>query len=273
MRTPIVAGNWKMHKTVAEAVELTRGIRRGVMDIEGIEMVLCPPFTALSAVREAIGPAKIGLGAQNMYFEEQGAFTGETSPLMLAELCQYVILGHSERRQYFGETDEGVNKKTKAALAHGLTPIVCVGENLEQNQAGETAAVVGGQVQAAFQGISAEDVIQVVIAYEPIWAIGTGVAAVPAEVNRIIGLSIRGMLADMYGETVAQSIRVQYGGSVKPDNMADFGVQSEIDGALVGGASLMADSFVAIVKASVYPGPSRIPSRSPGSGLGAAGAG
>jgi triosephosphate isomerase len=280
MRTPIVAGNWKMHKTIAEAVELTRGIRRGMMDIEGIEVVLCPPFTALSVVREAIGPAKIGLGAQNMHFEEQGAFTGEISPLILADLCQYVILGHSERRQYFGETDEGVNKKAQAALAHGLTPIVCVGENLEQNRAGETAAIVGGQVRAALQGISAEDATQVVIAYEPIWAIGTGVAAVPAEVNRIIGLSIRGMLADMYGEAVAQSIRVQYGGSVKPENMADFALQSEIDGALVGGASLKADSFVAIVKASVYPGPSRsLPDPvqgirdGAGSGLGAAGAG
>jgi triosephosphate isomerase len=240
-----------MYKTIAEAVELTRGVRRAVADVKGIEVVLCPPFTALAAVREAIGPAKIGLGAQNMHFEEQGAFTGEISPLMLAELCQYVILGHSERRQYFGETDEGVNKKAKVALAHGLTPIVCVGENLEQNRAGETAAFVGGQVRAAFAGINAGDAGRVVIAYEPIWAIGTGVAAVPAEVNRIIGVSIRGALADLYGEAVAQAIRVQYGGSVKPDNMAEFAVQSEIDGALVGGASLKADSFVAIVKASL----------------------
>jgi triosephosphate isomerase len=251
MRTPIVAGNWKMYKTIAEAVELTRGVRRGVMDLKDVEVVLCPPFTALAAVREAIGPAKIGLGAQNMYFEEQGAFTGEVSPLMLADLCQYVILGHSERRQYFGETDEGVNKKATAALAYGLTPIICVGENLDQNQAGETGTFVGGQVRAAFEGINADDAARIVVAYEPIWAIGTGVAAVPAEVNRIIGLSIRGALADLYGEEVAGSIRVQYGGSVKPDNMADFAVQSEIDGALVGGASLKADSFVGIVKAAI----------------------
>jgi triosephosphate isomerase len=250
MRTPIVAGNWKMHKTVAEAVELTRSVRRGVMDLKGVEVVLCPPFTALAAVREAIGPANIGLGAQNMYFAEQGAFTGEVSPPMLAELCQYVILGHSERRQYFGETDEGVNKKAKAALAHRLTPIICVGENLDQNQAGETEAVVGGQVRAAFEGIGADDAARIVVAYEPIWAIGTGLAAIPAEVNRIIGLSIRGALADLYGEVIAQSIRVQYGGSVKPDNMADFAIQSEIDGALVGGASLKAESFVGIVKAA-----------------------
>lgn len=251
MRTPIVAGNWKMHKTIAEAVELTRGVRRGVMDLEGVEVVLCPPFTALAAVREAIGPADISLGAQNMYFEEQGAFTGEVSPLMLAELCQYIILGHSERRQYFGETDEGVNKKARAALAHGLTPIICVGENLDQNKAGKTEVFVGGQVRAAFDDISAEDAKRIVVAYEPIWAIGTGVPAIPAEVNRIIGLSIRGALADLHGEEVAESIRVQYGGSVKPDNMADFAVQSEIDGALVGGASLKAEGFVAIVKAAI----------------------
>lgn len=251
MRTPIVAGNWKMHKTTAEAVDLTRGVRRGVMDLDNVEVVLCPPFTALSAVREAIGPARIGLGAQNMYFEEQGAFTGEISPLMLSELCQYVILGHSERRQYFGETDEGVNKKARVALAYGMTPIICVGENLDQNRAGETEAFVGDQVRAAFQGISGEDTSRIIVAYEPIWAIGTGMAAVPAEVNSIIGLSIRGALADLYGEGVAESIRVQYGGSVKPDNMADFAVQSEIDGALVGGASLKADSFVGIVKAAI----------------------
>jgi triosephosphate isomerase len=250
MRTPIVAGNWKMHKTIADAVELTRSVRRGMMDLKDVEVVLCPPFTALGAVQEAIGPAKIGLGAQNMYFEVQGAFTGEISPLMLAEMCQFVILGHSERREYFGETDQGVNRKVRAALTHGLTPIICVGENLEQNQAGETEAFVGGQVRAAFEGIGADDAAQLIVAYEPIWAIGTGKAAVPAEVNRIIGLSIRGALADLYGEGVSQSIRVQYGGSVKADNMADFAVQSEIDGALVGGASLEADSFIGIVKAA-----------------------
>jgi triosephosphate isomerase len=240
-----------MYKTIAEAVELTRAVRRGVMDLEGVEVVLCPPFTALAAVRETIGPAKIGLGAQNMYYEEQGAFTGEVSPVMLEELCQYVILGHSERRQYFGETDEGVNKKARAALAHHLTPIICVGESLAQNKAGETETFVGGQVRAAFNGISAQDARRIVIAYEPIWAIGTGETAVPADVNRIIGVSIRAALADMYGEAVAQAMRVQYGGSVKADNMADFAVQSEIDGALVGGASLKADSFVAIVKGAI----------------------
>jgi triosephosphate isomerase len=251
MRTPIVAANWKMHKTVAEAVDLTRAVRKAVADVTGCEVVLCPPFTALSAVREALGPAKIGLGAQNMYFEAQGAFTGEISPLMLAELCQFVILGHSERRQFFGETDAGVNKKAQAALAHNLTPIICVGEALEQNRAGQTAAVVGSQVRAAFDGIARDDVARIVIAYEPIWAIGTGLAAQPAEVNTIIGVSIRGVLAELYGEATAQAVRVQYGGSVKADNMADFARMPEIDGALVGGASLKADSFAAIVKATL----------------------
>jgi triosephosphate isomerase len=251
MRTPIVAANWKMHKTVSEAVDLTRAVRKALTDVAGIEVVVCPPFTALASVRDAIGPARIGLGAQNMYFEEQGAFTGEISPLMLAGLCQYVILGHSERRQFFGETDEGVNKKARAALSHDLTPIVCVGENLEQNRAGQTAAVVGSQVRAAFQGIGRQDAPRVVVAYEPIWAIGTGLAAEPAEVNRIIGLSIRGVVAELYGEQIAQAVRVQYGGSVKPDNMADFARQPEIDGALVGGASLKADGFAAIVKATL----------------------
>jgi triosephosphate isomerase len=251
MRTPIVAANWKMHKTIREAVELTRDVRRALLDVQGIEVVLCPPFTALSAVRDTLGGSWIQLGAQNMHFEEQGAFTGEISPLMVAELCQYVILGHSERRQYFGETDEGVNKKAKAALAHGLIPIVCVGENLEQNRAGQTSAVVGGQVRAAFHGLSRQEATRVIIAYEPVWAIGTGIPAEPADVNRIIGVSIRGVLTELYDEETAQTIRVQYGGSVKPDNMADFARQPEIDGALVGGASLKADSFAAIVKATL----------------------
>jgi triosephosphate isomerase len=251
MRTPIVAANWKMHRTVAEAVELTRAVRKALADVTGVEVVLCPPFTALAAVREAIGPARIGLGGQNMYFEEQGAFTGEISPLMLAEMCQFVILGHSERRQFFGETDAGVNRKAKAALVHNLTPIICVGEALEEKRSGQTAAVVGSQARAAFEGISRTDAARIVVAYEPIWAIGTGLAAEPAEVNGVIGLSIRNVLAETYGEATAQAIRVQYGGSVKADNMADFARMPEIDGALVGGASLKADSFAAIVKATL----------------------
>jgi triosephosphate isomerase len=251
MRTPIIAGNWKMHKTIAEAVQLAREIREAVTDISGVDMVLCPPFVALAAVEDVIANSKIGLGAQNMYWEEQGAFTGEISPVMLQGLCDYVILGHSERRQYFGETDKGVNNKIKAALAHQLLPIVCVGENLEQNEAGETVEFVGSQIKAAFAGLSAEEAQKIVIAYEPIWAIGTGKTAEPADANLIIADSIRGTLAQIYSEAVAQQIRVQYGGSVKPNNIDAFMAQAEIDGALVGGACLQADSFVAIIKGAL----------------------
>jgi triosephosphate isomerase len=251
MRTPIIAGNWKMHKTIAEAVLLARQVREAVADIKGVEVVLCPPFTALNAVEDVITETKIGLGAQNMHWEEQGAFTGEVSPLMLKGWCDYVILGHSERRQYFGETDEGVNKKLKAALAHHLNPIVCVGENLAQNEAGETEAFVGGQVKAAFADVSAEQALKVVVAYEPIWAIGTGRNAEPADANNIIGGAIRGVLAQIYNEEVAQQIRIQYGGSVKPDNIEAFMSQPDVDGALVGGASLKADSFAALVKGAL----------------------
>jgi len=183
-----------------------------------------------------------------MFWEEKGAFTGEISPLMLQNLCQYVILGHSERRQYFGETDEGVNRKVKAALAHGLIPIICVGENLAQNEAGETEVFVSGQVRAAFAGLSADQARGCVIAYEPIWAIGTGKAATAAGANAVIGLTIRGTLAELFGEEVAQAIRIQYGGSVTPANIAEFMTQPDIDGALVGGASLKAADFVAIVQ-------------------------
>jgi triosephosphate isomerase len=251
MRTPIIAGNWKMHKTSAEAVLLAREIREAVANIKGVDVVLCPPFTALGAVESVIANSKIGLGAQNMYWADQGAFTGEISPVMLAGLCDYVILGHSERRQFFGETDEGVNKKVKAALAHHLIPIVCVGENLAQNEAGQTEAVVGGQIRAAFAGLPAGDAVKVSVAYEPIWAIGTGKNAEPAGANSIISSSIRGVLAATYGNDVAQQIRVQYGGSVKPDNIEGFMSQADIDGALVGGASLKTESFVPLIKGAL----------------------
>ena len=260
MRTPIVAGNWKMHRTIAEAVELTRGVRRGVIDLKGVEVVLCPPFTALAAVREAIGPADIGLGAQNMYFEEQGAFTAEISPLMLSELCQYVILGHSERRtgrvafpdqaneiEGCFESDVAVNRKVHAALAHGLTPIICVGENLDQREAGETEDYVSRQVAHALEGLSKEQVRRCIIAYEPIWAIGTGVAAQPVDVNRVIGLTIRGTVQSAFDEETAQTFRVQYGGSVNPKNIVEFLSMPEIDGALVGGASIKVD-FVELLR-------------------------
>lgn len=251
MRTPIIAGNWKMHKTVTEAMQLAQDVREATVDINTVDVVLCPPFTALAALKDVLAGSKVGLGAQNMYWAEQGAFTGEISPLMLQELCTYVIIGHSERRQYFGETDEGVNKKIKAALAHNLVPIVCVGENLDQNEAGETASFVGGQVKAAFDGLSGQEAAELIVAYEPIWAIGTGKNADPPTANSIIGLSIRGALAELYGEEVAQQIRVQYGGSVKPNNVDSFMAQPDIDGALVGGASLKVEDFLPLVKAAV----------------------
>ena len=248
MRKPFIAGNWKMHKTIGEAVALVESLQTALANVEGCDVAVCPPFPALAAVRDALAGSAIGLGAQNMHWEEKGAFTGEVSPQMLEGLCDYVIIGHSERRTLFGETDETVNKKLHAALAHGLKPILCVGENLEQNQAGETEAFVGGQVQAAFEGISAEQARTITIAYEPIWAIGTGLPATGEGANEIIGGTVRKAVATMYGQDVADVVRIQYGGSVKPGNIAEFMAQPEIDGALVGGASLRADDFAAIVE-------------------------
>ena len=250
MRTPIIAGNWKMNTTVDEAIALVREMRNGLQAAKGVDKVVCPPFVSLHTVSELLKPTDIGLGAQNMYWEERGAYTGEIAPGMIAGMCQYVIIGHSERRGYFGETDAGVNKKIKAALAHGLTPIVCVGENLEQNEAGETEAFVGGQVKAALAGLSAGQTKKIVIAYEPIWAIGTGKAATAAGAGAVIGLTIRGTLARLYDEETAQAIRIQYGGSAKASNIANFMSHPDIDGALVGGASLKAEAFVEMVRIS-----------------------
>lgn len=247
MRRPILAGNWKMNKTVAEAVDFVRAIRRGLNEIKDVDRVLCPPFTALAVVKELLQATEIGLGAQNMHWEEKGAYTGEVSPLMLQELCQYVILGHSERRAYFGETDEGVNQKVKAALAHGLVPIVCVGETEAQYDAGQTQAIVGAQVRNALAGLTAEQVAGLVIAYEPVWAIGTGKAATAAGAGAVIGLAIRGTIAELYGEATATAVRVQYGGSVTPANISEFMAHPDIDGALVGGASLKPE-FVDLVR-------------------------
>jgi triosephosphate isomerase len=248
MRTPFIAGNWKMHKTIEEAVTLIQELRATMEDVTGCDVAVCPPSPALAAVHAALAGSTIGLGAQNMHWEAQGAFTGEVSPKMLEGLCDYVIIGHSERRTLFGETDETVNKKLHAALGSGLKPILCVGENLQQNQAGETDAFVGSQVRAAFTGITAEQARLLTVAYEPIWAIGTGLPATGEGANGIIGDTVRGTLAALYGDDVAQAIRIQYGGSVKPGNIAEFMAQPEIDGALVGGASLRAADFAAIVK-------------------------
>lgn len=248
MRTPFIAGNWKMHTTIEEAVALVQELRTALAGVKGCDVAVCPPFPALAAVREALAGSSIRLGAQNMHWEEQGAFTGAVSPRMLEGLCDYVIVGHSERRTLFGETDSMVNNKLQAALAHGLKPILCVGENLQQNQAGETDEFVSGQVRAAFAGITVEQARSFTVAYEPIWAIGTGIPATGEGANAIIGGTVRKTLAALYGGDLAADLRIQYGGSVKPDNIMEFMSQPEIDGALVGGASLRASDFSAIVE-------------------------
>ncbi|MGQ0601365.1 MAG: triose-phosphate isomerase [Anaerolineales bacterium] len=250
MRTKIIAGNWKMNKTPAEAVELTQALLPEIQSVSKIDRVLCPPFVSLAAVAPLLAGTGIGLGAQNMHWEKSGAFTGEISAPMLAGLCQYVIIGHSERRQYFGETDEGVNKKVKAALAHGLTPIICVGENLAENEAGQTREVVHRHVRGAYAGLDAEEALKTVIAYEPVWAIGTGKAATPEQANAVMGKYVRALLDELYSTPVADALRIQYGGSVTAANAAALMAQPDIDGALVGGASLKPGEFAAIVKAA-----------------------
>jgi len=250
MRIPLVAGNWKMFKTVSEARQLVVELGKDLADIQGVQKVVCPPFTALLSVRAMLEGTDIGLGAQNMYWENDGAYTGEVAPAMVAEHCQYVILGHSERRTYFGETDNTVNLKTKAALAHDLIPIVCVGETLAEYDAGETGTVVERQVRLGLAGLEPGVAFPLVIAYEPVWAIGTGRAATAEGANAVIASYIRPAVARLYGDTTAQSVRVLYGGSVKASNAAEFFHQPDIDGALVGGASLKAADFIAIVKAA-----------------------
>ncbi|MGZ6142017.1 MAG: triose-phosphate isomerase [Myxococcales bacterium] len=244
-RRKFVCGNWKMHKTVREAVELARELR-GRLNTS-IQVGIAPPFTALAPVKAALQGSPIQLFAQNCHFEKQGAFTGEVSAAMLAEAgCDGVILGHSERRQLFGETDEGVNKKLKAALEAQLHPIVCVGETLAEREANRTWDVVSRQVRGAFAGLSADAVGRCTIAYEPVWAIGTGKTATTGQAQEVHG-QIRGLLREMHGPVVAEAVRIQYGGSVKPDNAADLLSQPDIDGALVGGASLKVDDFARIV--------------------------
>jgi triosephosphate isomerase (TIM) len=251
MRVPFVAGNWKLNKTATEAYKLVAELLPGLRMIKEVEILLCPPFTALMAVSRLIKDTDIRLGAQNMYWEEKGAYTGEISPAMLAEFCQYVILGHSERRAYFGETNEGVNRKVRAALAHHLTPVICVGETLDENEAGRAAGVVSRQVREALLGIDPLAVPDpIVIAYEPVWAIGTGRAATAEGANMLIRNVIRPTIAGMFGEDLAQGVRVLYGGSVAPNNAREFFRQPEVDGALVGGASLNAQTFIAIVEAA-----------------------
>ncbi len=245
MRMPIIAGNWKMNTTATEAAELVKAMKKKLNSISGVEKVLCPPFISLTTVKDLIKGTSIKLGAQNMYYERSGAYTGEISPVMLSGLCEIVVLGHSERRAHFGDTDQIVNKKVQAALAMQLTPIICVGESLEQNEAGETIEVVTRQVKAAFKGIDSPQ--GTIIAYEPIWAIGTGKAARGDQANAISGV-IRSVVAQLYGNSIAQEMRIQYGGSVTAANTSEFISQPEIDGALVGGASLKAAEFIGIVE-------------------------
>ena len=250
-RKPIVAGNWKMNKTVAEAIVLADAIKRDLAGCKDVDIVLCPPFTALKAVSDVITGTHIDLGAQNMHWEKSGAFTGEISAEMLREVyCHYVILGHSERRAYFGETDVIVNKKTKAALESNLTPIVCVGETLQEREGGKTNDVVGTQVRGSLAGLSARQLVDTVIAYEPVWAIGTGKTASPEQAQEVHAF-IRGVLQDMADAAVAQSVRIQYGGSVKPSNAKELFSLPDIDGGLIGGAALEARSFIDIVQAAL----------------------
>ncbi len=253
----IIAGNWKMYKTAKEAVFLVQDLEDQLDDLpqddrgyDGVEVIVCPPFTDLKSIYTVFGQDKpaMKLGAQNMFWEDEGAYTGEVSPLMLKDLeCDYVILGHSERRMYFGETDESVNKKVKAAIRHRIMPIMCCGESLEQREAGETNSFIESQILGGTEGLDAEDMKGFVVAYEPIWAIGTGKTALPEDANDVIR-HIRAVLASRFGTDVAQNVPILYGGSVKAGNIADFMAESDINGALVGGASLEAESFAGIVK-------------------------
>ena len=245
MRTPFIAANWKMNTTVSEAAALTHAILVAIDRIDGVEKVICPPFISLAAVGKIIRDSSLKLGAQNMHFEEKGAYTGEISPLMLAGLCRFVIIGHSERRQYFNETDEIINKKMKTALKFKIKPILCIGEKPDENEAGRTSEIVSRQLETALAGLSS--LSETVIAYEPIWAIGTGRSATGKQANETIGF-IRHRIAALYNEETASNIRILYGGSVTADNITEFIRQPEIDGALVGGASLKSEQFTGIVR-------------------------
>lgn len=248
MRKPIIAGNWKMYKTVERSINLVTELAGLLQNSNQVEVVVCPPFTALDAVLDITAGTNIVVGAQNMHWEAEGAFTGEISPMMLRQMgCKYIILGHSERRQYFGETDDNINKKVQASFKHDLIPIVCVGETLDQREQGITEQVIRQQVEGALAGLEANYAATLVMAYEPVWAIGTGKTASNLDAQKVINF-IRGVIKGLYNESVAEKVRIQYGGSVKPDNIAGLMEQKDIDGALVGGASLDAETFAAIVK-------------------------
>jgi triosephosphate isomerase len=247
LRKPIIAGNWKMFKTIAETKAFVADVI-GKAEVDGVESVICAPYTSLPALVEAVKGTSLKVGAQNLHYEDNGAFTGEISGIMLKELgVDYVIIGHSERRAYFAETDAIVNKKVHAAFKHGLLPIVCIGEKLEEREAGQTKDVCKVQIEAAFQGLSTEQAAQVVIAYEPIWAIGTGKSSTSEDANEVISF-IRELVKDQFGAAVGDAVRIQYGGSVKPGNIKEYMAMSDIDGALVGGASLEGVSYTQLVE-------------------------
>ncbi len=248
MRKPIIAGNWKMNKTIEEAKELVMNLKKPFSEMQDREIVICPPFVLLTTMRNIIKESNIKLGAQNMFWEEKGAYTGEISPLMLKNIgCEYVIIGHSERRAYFGETNETVNKKIKAALFHNLKPIICVGEKLAEREKGITEKIIKKQITEGLTNLSAKEMLNIVIAYEPVWAIGTGKTATSEQAQEVHKF-IRNLLSEKYGKNIAEEIRIQYGGSVNHKNIADLMSQVDIDGALVGGASLKAKSFTKIVE-------------------------
>ena len=250
MRTPVVAGNWKMNNTVANSIALVKELLPGLEGINGVGSIICPPFTALDPVAELVKESRICVGAQNLFWEERGAYTGEISPLMIAEIADYVIIGHSERRAYFNDTDQVVNKKILAALSADIKPILCVGETLEENESGKTGQVITRQITAGLTDVSKEQMARIKIAYEPVWAIGTGKAATPEGANQVIKEFIRDEIGKITSPAIADGIPVLYGGSVKPGNASDFFAQPDIDGALVGGASLKAEDFIKITEAA-----------------------
>jgi triosephosphate isomerase len=250
MRRACVAGNWKMNKSVQESLSLVKELVPGLDSIENVDSVICPPFIALAKVSDLVKNSKIELGAQNLYWEDKGAYTGEISPSMVAEIAEYVILGHSERRAYFQDTDEAVNKKVLAALSAGLKPILCVGETLDENENGKTGDVVKRQLTEALKGVSIEEFGKIMIAYEPVWAIGTGKAATAEGANQVIKEYIRDEVSSLYSHEASDKVRILYGGSVKPENAKEYFQQPDIDGALVGGASLKADAFIQITEAA-----------------------
>ena len=251
MRKPLIAGNWKMHNNLTETIELLNGLKRELLDFDGVDILVCPPYTVLSDAKDILLDSNIKLGAQNLYWEDKGAFTGEISAAMIKDIgCDFVIIGHSERRKYFQETNDSVNKKLNVALKQELTPIVCVGETLDQREADKTTEVIKDQLSQGLKDVTTEDILKLVIAYEPVWAIGTGKTATPDQAQEIHKF-IRDWLDTQYDSDIASQVRILYGGSVKPSNIKDLMKEPDVDGGLVGGASLEIASFSELVKGSI----------------------